>query len=49
MVNVQTQTWRRVLSETLIRLTSTFKELEPIPQYKTTAKLAGFLQSVRPL
>ena len=25
-----------------------FKELEPIPQYKATAKLAGFLQSVRP-
>jgi len=28
--------------------TSAFKELEPIPQYKATAKLAGFLQSVRP-
>jgi hypothetical protein len=28
--------------------TSAFKELEPIPQYKGTAKLAGFLQSVRP-
>ena len=27
--------------------TSAFKELEPIPQYKATAKLAGFLQSVR--
>ena len=26
--------------------TSAFKELEPIPQYKATAKLAGFLQSV---
>jgi hypothetical protein len=24
--------------------TSAFKELEPIPQYKATAKLAGFLQ-----
>ena len=28
--------------------TSAFKELEPIPQYKATAKLAGFLQSVQP-
>jgi hypothetical protein len=28
--------------------TSAFKELEPIPQYKATAKLAGFLQSVSP-
>ena len=28
--------------------TSAFKELEPIPQYKATAKLAGFLQGVRP-
>jgi hypothetical protein len=27
--------------------TSAFKELEPIPQYKATAKLAGFLESVR--
>jgi hypothetical protein len=27
--------------------TSAFKELEPIPQCKATAKLAGFLQSVR--
>jgi hypothetical protein len=27
--------------------TSAFKELEPIPQFKATAKLAGFLQSVR--
>jgi hypothetical protein len=27
--------------------TSAFKELEPIPQYKATAKLAGFLQAVR--
>ena len=26
--------------------TSAFKELEPIPQFKATAKLAGFLQSV---
>ena len=26
--------------------TSAFKELDPIPQYKATAKLAGFLQSV---
>jgi hypothetical protein len=26
--------------------TSAFKELEPIPQYKATAKLAGFLDSV---
>jgi hypothetical protein len=26
--------------------TSAFKELEPIPQYKATAKLAGFLQGV---
>jgi len=24
--------------------TSAFKELEPIPQFKATAKLAGFLQ-----
>ena len=29
--------------------TSAFKELEPIPQYKATAKLAGFLQAVRPV
>src|SRR6516225_9182107 len=29
--------------------TSAFKELEPIPQYKATAKLAGFLQAVRAL
>ena len=28
--------------------TSGFKELEPIPQYKATAKLARFLQSVSP-
>jgi hypothetical protein len=28
--------------------TSAFKELEPIPQYKATAKLAGFLQAVQP-
>jgi|SRR5215467_14131822 len=27
--------------------TSAFKDLEPIPRYKVTAKLAGFLQSVR--
>jgi hypothetical protein len=27
--------------------TSAFKELEPIPQYKATAKLARFLQAVR--
>jgi ligand-binding SRPBCC domain-containing protein len=27
--------------------TSAFKELDPIPRFKTTAKLAGFLQSVR--
>jgi hypothetical protein len=32
----------------VIAFTSAFKELEPIPQYKATAKLAGFLQSVRP-
>lgn len=28
--------------------TSAFKELEPIPQYKATARLADFLQSVQP-
>ena len=28
--------------------TSAFKELDPIPQYKATARLAGFLQAVRP-
>jgi hypothetical protein len=28
--------------------TSAFKDLDPIPQYKATAKLAGFLQSVCP-
>jgi hypothetical protein len=27
--------------------TSAFKELDPIPQFKATAKLGGFLQSVR--
>jgi hypothetical protein len=27
--------------------TSAFKELDPIPQFKATAKLSGFLQSVR--
>lgn len=27
--------------------TSAFKELDPIPQYKATARLAGFLQAVR--
>jgi hypothetical protein len=27
--------------------TSAFKELDPIPQFKATAKLAGFLQSLR--
>jgi hypothetical protein len=27
--------------------TSAFKELEPIPQYKATAKLSGFLRSAR--
>jgi len=26
---------------------SAFKELDPIPQYKATARLAGFLQAVR--
>lgn len=28
--------------------TSAFKELDPIPQYKATARLAGFLQSAAP-
>jgi hypothetical protein len=28
--------------------TSAFKELDPIPQYKATAKLTGFLQSAHP-
>ena len=28
---------------------SAFKDLEPIPQYKATALLAGFLQSVKTL
>ena len=28
--------------------TSAFKELDPIPQYKATARLAGFLQAVHP-
>ena len=28
--------------------TTVFKGLDPIPQYKARAKLAGFLQSVRP-
>lgn len=28
--------------------TSAFKELDPIPQYNATAKLAGFLQAVHP-
>jgi Domain of unknown function (DUF932) len=28
--------------------TSAFKELEPIPQYRATATLAGFLQSIQP-
>ena len=27
--------------------TSAFKELDPIPQFKATAKLSGFLQGVR--
>ena len=27
--------------------TSAFKELDPIPQFKATARLAGFLKSVR--
>jgi len=27
--------------------TSAFKDLDPIAQYKATARLAGFLQSVR--
>ena len=27
--------------------TSAFKELDPIPQFKATGKLAGFLESVR--
>ena len=27
--------------------TSAFKELEPIPQFRATAKLSGFLQAVR--
>ena len=27
--------------------TSAFKELDPIPQYKATAKLAGFLEAAR--
>jgi hypothetical protein len=27
--------------------TSAFQELDAIPQYKATAKLAGFLESVR--
>ena len=29
--------------------TSAFNELDPILQYKATAKLAGFLQAVRPV
>jgi hypothetical protein len=29
-------------------LTSSFKEMDPIPEYKATAKLAGFLQLIRP-
>ena len=28
--------------------TSAFKELDPIPQYRATARLAGFLQAVHP-
>jgi hypothetical protein len=28
--------------------TSAFEEPEPIPQYKATAKLAGFLQGAKP-
>lgn len=28
--------------------TSAFKDLDPIPQYKATAKLAGFLQASHP-
>ena len=28
--------------------TSAFKELDPIPQFKATAKLAGFLEAVQP-
>jgi hypothetical protein len=39
---------RRDHVESVQRLHSAFKELEPIPQYKATAKLAGFLQGVRP-
>ena len=27
--------------------TSAFKELDPIPQFKATAKLAGFLEATR--
>jgi len=27
--------------------TSAFKELEPIPQFRATAKFSGFLQTVR--
>jgi hypothetical protein len=27
--------------------TSAFKELEPIPQYRATAKLAGFLNGIK--
>jgi len=26
--------------------TSSFKELDPLPQYRATGKLAGFLQAV---
>ena len=28
-------------------LSNAFKELDPIPQYKATAKLAGFLEAAR--
>jgi hypothetical protein len=35
-------------ARTMWSLSIAFKELEPIPQYKATAKLAGFLQSVHP-
>ncbi len=27
--------------------TSAFKDLDPIPQYRATAKLAGFLEPIR--
>jgi hypothetical protein len=41
----QVETWQRSELTDVTAFTSAFKELEPIPQFKATAKLGEFLES----